>query len=135
MRRFFALALLLFAGAVFAQAPAATTYTANLTWTLPAGCTAAASCTVTLYRWDGACPATGAPTGALTILLATAVNPVSYADASVAGGTSYCYAAETVQGAAHSGPSNYFTLAVPGTPPPPGTLGGTVVTIVVTVTP
>ena len=133
MKRFFALALFLFAGAVFAQAPAATTYTANLTWTLPASCTAAAPCTVNLYRWDGACPATGQPSSASTNFVGTVAQATAYADTTVVSSSTYCYAAETVQGAAHSGPSNLFTLAIPGVGAP--TLSGTTVTVTVTVTP
>lgn len=135
MKKLFALALLLFAGALFAQAPAATTYTANLTWTLPASCTATATCGINLYRFDGACPTTGAPTSTSTTILVPATNPTSYTDNTIVSGSSYCYTAETVVSGRTSGPSNYFTLAVPGNPAPPGTLGGTVVTVVITVTP
>jgi len=133
MKQLFAIALALFAGTVFAQAPAATSFTANLTWTLPATCTAAAPCTVNLYRWDGACPATGQPTTTSTNFVGTVAQATAYADTTVVSGSTYCYAAETVQGAAHSGPSNLFTLAIPGVGAP--TLSGTTVTVTVTVAP
>lgn len=94
-----------------------TSYEVNLSWSAPAACTAAAPCTYGVSRTpevSGACPAT---TGTTYALVGTSASQATtFTDTTVAGGTTYCYIAQTEQAGAVSQPSNTAIIVVPPTP-------------------
>ena len=111
-----------------AQVPPATPHQVTLTWQAPSssstwsGCTTAAPCAYAVYRCTGTATACGTLSSTAWAELTTATtrpSGTSYVDATVAGGTSYTYAVETVQGSDNSGPSNTTTATVPQTPAAP----------------
>jgi hypothetical protein len=106
-------------GVMFAQVPP-TAHAAQLSWTAPApnagwaGCvTGQPSCGYILSRIAVAANATSCPTPTLSgnvgnytpLNQANPTTATTYGDTSAAGGT-YCYIAQTTQGAAISNPSN-----------------------------
>lgn len=131
MKKLLLLAILMAATtAVHAQ----TSYSVALAWTASTSSTTATPGTVKVFRAAGACPASGIGTLTYSALTTTAPAAGPYKDTAVANGTTYCYYLEAVVGSATSGPSNTFQAAIPASVTPPGTLGGTVTTVTVTVT-
>lgn len=127
MKTIFAM-LILAAGTGGAQTvtvPGATQYQVNLTWTAPTGCTSTTPCTYNVYRVPGTVTI-GAGTAGATLVGTTASQTVAYSDTTVATGTTYSYAVETIQGGANSVPSNTFTVAIPLVPGAPAGLSGSV---------
>lgn len=115
-----------------AQVPPATSYAVNLTWTAPVaggswgGCTAAAPCTYAVYRAAavaGSCPAFANVAWQEITTASTRPGATAYQDPNAAG-INACYAVETVQGSANSGPSNIFQIAVPSAPGQPSGVTG-----------
>lgn len=123
MKTLFALAFFAVASVAHGQTlsapPPANSFSVALTWTAPAGCTAATPCAYTVWR-----TVSGASTWSL--VLTTAAQTVTASDTTVASGTSYQYIVETIQSGANSAPSNVVTVAVPLVPAAPTGLTGSV---------
>lgn len=144
MKRFIAIAAVCFA-ALLSSTPALsaqisqTSFTVNLTWTMPAaaapfaGCTTAAPCTFTISRATvtagAACPTAGS---SYAVLGSSASQATAYADSTVTSGATFCYVLQTTQASATGPPSAPFEISVPATPPAPGS--GSAATTVVTTT-
>lgn len=87
----------------------------DLTWTASSDSTATTPGTVTVFRSPGACPATGIPTGAVS-LTTTAPAGGPYQDKTVTTGT-WCYYLTATIGTNTSGPSASFGASVGIAPP------------------
>lgn len=88
----------------------------TLSWTASPDSTAANPGTANVWRATGACPTTGAPTGATEISTsAPAGGP--YVDSNVAAGSTYCYYVTATISGATSGPSNTTQPTVGPFPP------------------
>ena len=88
----------------------------TLSWTDTAN---PAGTTYNVYRLTGACPATQPVNPIGWAKLTTApITAMSFGDASVVGGMSYCYLVTAVSGTAESVPSNTEPAQVPGSFPP-----------------
>jgi hypothetical protein len=101
-----ALALLILFGAVaLAQTP---THQVTVSWTDTVNPTGT---DYNVYRLTGTCPS-GTPTG-FTLLNATPLSVMTYADTAVTGGTTYCYYVTAVNSSGSSAPSSTVQAAVP----------------------
>lgn len=92
------------------------THQVTLSWTDTAN---PAGTTYNVYRQTGSCPPGQIvnPVG-WTKLTTTPITAMSFADASVVGGMSYCYVITAVSGTSESVPSNSEPAQVPGSFPP-----------------
>lgn len=109
------LLLMLTAGCLLAQA----IHSISFSWINGPG--NPAGTTVTIFRLTGVCPATVTQTGSTPTgftLIAGGLAGNSYTDSTVAGGTTYCYVGESVNGSSQSAPSNTLTDVVPSLFPP-----------------
>ena len=89
--------------------PTATTYTANLAWPLPAGCSA---CTFQVYCVPGTVTIT--PGTVATLVATTAAGATTAIDASLAPGqTLSCAVVSVLAGFPDSVPSNTVTVTIP----------------------
>jgi hypothetical protein len=92
------LAVLLLAVPMMAQTAS---HSVDVSWNLSPDNTA--SSVYTVYRASGACPVSGAPTGAVAV--GTKTNATFFSDLNVPVGT-YCYYVTQTQASTESGPSN-----------------------------
>lgn len=99
------LATLLFFVGLWIGAASAASHQVTLNWTASIDSTASNPGTVTVYRANAACPATGIGGLNYTALTTTAPAGGPYSDTTVGVGT-WCYYVTATIGGATSGPSN-----------------------------
>lgn len=116
-----------FTAGCHAQVPPATTHSVVLTWGAPVptatwlGCgtgTGQSPCVYAVYKCATNCGSTSNSTWTEITTAATRPSALTFTDSAPGAGT-VNYDVETVQGTAHSDPSNVATVTVPGTPVAP----------------
>lgn len=103
-----ALLITLGLGSCAAQTAGSAQHHASLSWTASGD----AGVTYNVYRMIGACPATGAMPAAVKIGSAEA-GVVTFSDADVVAGMTYCYTVRATNGTAESADSNYVSGTIP----------------------